>query len=220
MPRESKKLLRQRAQRIFETLLEEFPDATCELTHSNALELLIATILSAQCTDVMVNRVTPALFRKYPNAQNYAEASIEELEQDIRRIGLYRSKAKNIIKCCQALCANHSGEVPSTIKELTELAGVGRKTANVVLGNIFGINEGIVVDTHVRRISNLLGIAAANSPEKIEIELMSIFPRSDWTMLSHLIILHGRKTCIARRPKCNNCRILDDCKFAKRKNII
>lgn len=220
MPRESKKLLRQRAQRIFETLLQEFPDATCELTHSNALELLIATILSAQCTDVMVNRVTPALFKKYPNAQDYAEANIEELEQYIRRIGLYRSKAKNIIKCCQALCANHNGEVPETIKQLTDLAGVGRKTANVVLGNIFGINEGVVVDTHVRRISQLLGIVVSNSPEKIEMELMNIFPRSDWTILSHLIILHGRKTCVARRPKCKNCRIIDDCRFAQRKKNI
>lgn len=217
MPRESQKLLNHRARRIYDALFEEFPDANCELFHSNALELLIATILSAQCTDAMVNRVTPNLFTKYKCAQDYAQASLEELEYDIRRIGLYRSKAKNIIKCCQILQHKHGGEVPSKMEDLIELAGVGRKTANVVLGNIFGVNEGIVVDTHVKRISQLLGLVKSETPEKIELELMKIFPQSEWTLLSHLLILHGRKTCIARRPKCEKCRIATDCRHVQSK---
>tara|TARA_B100000674_G_C37889402_1_gene938225 strand:- start:332 stop:1009 length:678 start_codon:yes stop_codon:yes gene_type:complete len=218
MPRESKKVLKKRAQTIYINLLEEFPDATCELIHSNALELLIATILSAQCTDAMVNRVTPELFAKYPDAKAYASAELEDLEHDIKRIGLYRSKAKNIIKCCKRLVDKHNGQVPSKMEDLIELGGVGRKTANVVLGNIFNINEGVVVDTHVRRISQLLGIAKHKTPEKIEPELMELFPQADWTMLSHLLILHGRKTCVARRPRCNKCRIISCCKFGMKIN--
>lgn len=219
MPRESKKVLIERSRSIYMSLMEEFPDATCELIHSNALELLIATILSAQCTDAMVNRVTPNLFQKYPNAEAYASVELTELESDIKRIGLYRSKAKNIIKCCKTLVEKHDGQVPSKMEDLIELGGVGRKTANVVLGNIFNINEGVVVDTHVRRISQLLGIVKNNTPEKIEIELMKLFPREDWTMLSHLLILHGRKTCVARRPRCGNCKIISHCKFGKKNKL-
>tara|TARA_Y100000589_G_scaffold31013_1_gene25933 strand:- start:5369 stop:6046 length:678 start_codon:yes stop_codon:yes gene_type:complete len=218
MPRESKKALKNRALAIYSNLLAEFPDATCELIHSNALELLIATILSAQCTDAMVNRVTPQLFKKYPNAEAYASVKHEELEQDIKRIGLYRSKAKNIIKCCRTLVEKHDSQVPAKMEDLIELGGVGRKTANVVLGNIFNINEGVVVDTHVRRISQLLGIAKNKTPEKIEPELMKLFPQDDWTMLSHLLILHGRKTCVARRPRCNSCTIITYCNFGKKIN--
>ena len=219
MPRESKKALLERSSTIYMSLLEEFPDASCELTHSNALELLIATILSAQCTDAMVNRVTPNLFKKYPNAEAYASSELEELEFDIKRIGLYRSKAKNIIKCCKTLVEKHNGQVPSKMEDLIELGGVGRKTANVVLGNIFNINEGIVVDTHVSRITQLLGIAKNKTPEKIEKELMKLFPQADWTILSHLLILHGRKTCVARRPQCSNCRIMSHCKYGKKNKL-
>lgn len=219
MPRESKKALLERSNNIYMKLLEEFPDASCELIHSNALELLIATILSAQCTDAMVNKVTPSLFIKYPNAEAYASVELEELEFDIKRIGLYRSKAKNIIKCCKTLVAKHNGQVPSRMEDLIELGGVGRKTANVVLGNIFNINEGVVVDTHVSRITQLLGIAKNKTPEKIEKELMKLFPQADWTMLSHLLILHGRKTCVARRPQCSNCRINSHCKFGKKNKL-
>jgi len=211
MPRESKKSLVERASRIYDQLMLEFPDAHCELDHSNALELLIATIMSAQCTDAMVNRVTPDLFARFPDAQAYAQAPVEEIEECIKRIGLFRSKAKNIKACCQKLVELHGGEVPADMKALTDLAGVGRKTSNVVLGNIFNINEGVVVDTHVSRITQLLKLTREKTPEKIEKYLMKIFPQEDWTMVSHLFILHGRRTCIARRPRCSECPITTDC---------
>ena len=211
MPRESLKRKKERAAELYTVLFREFPDAECALIHSNALELLIATILSAQCTDAMVNRVTPALFEKYPTASAYDEAELHELEQDIKRIGLYRSKAKNIKKCAKTLVNEFEGQVPNRMEDLIKLGGVGRKTANVVLGNIFNINEGVVVDTHVGRISQLLGLTPNKTPEKIEKDLMKLFPQEDWCMLSHLLILHGRKTCVARRPKCDGCPVLELC---------
>ncbi len=211
MGRESQKARVLRARSVYARLYLELPDAACALIHKNPLELLIATILSAQCTDKKVNAVTPDLFASYPRARDYAEASLDDLEEAIRTIGLFRSKARNIQLCCQTLEKNHGGQVPGSMDDLITLAGVGRKTANVVLSNIFGINEGVVVDTHVRRISGLLGLTRHQSPEKIEPDLMALIPREDWGTFSHLLILHGRKTCIARRPRCKDCSVNDLC---------
>ncbi|MDX1951342.1 MAG: endonuclease III [Verrucomicrobiota bacterium] len=207
MPRESRTALQQRASAILEQLRTTYPDAHCELHFRNSLELLIATILSAQCTDKQVNIVTAKLFEKYKSAADYAQAPLQELENDLRAIGLYRNKAKNIKACCQSLIEKHNGQVPQTMEELTALAGVGRKTANVVLGNAFGINSGVVVDTHVARLSNLLGLSRESSPEKIELALQKLIPRHDWTMLSHYLIWHGRRRCAARRPDCEECEL-------------
>jgi len=215
MPRESLSSKRGRAKKIFSLLFAEFPDPQCALIHKNSLELLIATILSAQCTDKKVNDVTPALFEKFPTTRHFAQASLEDLETSIRSIGLFRSKAKNIQACCRLLCQHHGGEVPGKMKELIALPGVGRKTANVVLGNAFGVNEGVVVDTHVSRISQLLKLSAASTPERIEQDLIKIIPQEEWTEFSHLLILHGRKTCIARRPRCSSCEISAHCPSAK-----
>jgi endonuclease III len=192
------------------------PDAHCELDYSNPLELLIATILSAQCTDKQVNIVTASLFKKYRSARDYAQAPAGVLEEDIRRIGLYRNKAKNIRAACQALVEKHGGQVPRTMKDLVELGGVGRKTANVVLGNAFEINEGIVVDTHVVRLSRRLGLSAQTTPEKIEVELQRLVPQKDWTVFSHLLIWHGRRRCFARNPDCENCEVKADCPAGRR----
>lgn len=200
-----------RAGRIIRGLQATYPQARCELNYSNPLELLIATILSAQCTDKQVNIVTEALFKKYRSARDYAEAAPADLEGDIRRIGLYRNKAKNIKAACQALVEKHGGAVPRTMPELTELDGVGRKTANVVLGNAFGINEGIVVDTHVARLSRRLGLSAQAAPEKIEVDLQRLVPQKTWTLFSHLLIWHGRRRCAARSPDCEHCEIISDC---------
>jgi endonuclease-3 len=200
-----------RAARIARKLHAAYPQARCELDYSNPLELLIATILSAQCTDKQVNIVTPALFKKYRSARDYAEAPLGGLEADIKRIGLYRNKAKNIKAACQVLVEKHGGEVPRTMDELTGLGGVGRKTANVVLGNAFGINEGIVVDTHVARLSRRLGLAAAAAPDKIERALQPLAPQKDWTLFSHLLIWHGRRRCAARGPDCEHCEIQAEC---------
>jgi len=197
--------------RIFSELARTYPTAHCELNYSNPLELLIATILSAQCTDKQVNIVTATLFRKRRGVRDFAETSLEELEQDIRRIGLFRSKAKNIRLACQALLERHNGEVPSRMEDLVALAGVGRKTANVVLGNAFGINEGVVVDTHVARLSERLRLSVASTPEAIERELMEICPKKDWLMLSHWLIWHGRRRCGARSPDCAHCEIRSLC---------
>ncbi len=205
---EDKKL---RAGRIIRGLQAAYPQAHCELNYSNPLELLIATILSAQCTDKQVNIVTESLFKKYRSARDYAEAALDDLEGDIRRIGLYRNKAKNIKAACQALVEKHGGAVPRTMQELTELGGVGRKTANVVLGNAFGINVGIVVDTHVARLSRRLGLSALAAPEKIEADLQRLVPQENWTLFSHLLIWHGRRRCAARSPDCENCEIKADC---------
>ena len=197
--------------RIIRGFQAAYPQAHCELNYSSPLELLIATILSAQCTDRQVNIVTGALFKKYRSARDYAEAAVAGLEEDIRRIGLYRNKAKNIKAACQALVEKHGGEVPRTMKDLTELGGVGRKTANVVLGNAFGINDGIVVDTHVVRLSRRLDLSAHGAPEKIEADLQRLVPQKDWTLFSHLLIWHGRRRCMARGPDCENCEVKADC---------
>lgn len=196
---------------IFCRLKKLYPDAHCELTHSNAFELLIATILSAQCTDVRVNMVTPVLFEKYPSAVKLSEARVEEVEEVIKSINFYKNKSKSLIGCSQLLMGKFNGEVPRTIEELSELPGVGRKTANVVLGNAFNINTGVVVDTHVKRLSHLTGLSREVTPEKIEIDLMKIFHQDQWTEISHLLIFLGRRTCIARRPQCDLCVLKDIC---------
>src|ERR1041384_4841333 len=196
-----------RAHKIIARLKREYPDATCALHHSSALELAVATILSAQCTDARVNMVTPHLFAKYRTAADYAAADPRVLEKEIQSTGFFRNKTKSIIGMAQALVERHGGEVPQTMEELTALPGVGRKTANVILGTWFKKNEGVVVDTHVHRISRLLKLTRQDDPVKIERDLMEILARADWTDFSHLIILHGRSICIARRPKCEDCVI-------------
>jgi endonuclease-3 len=211
MPRETFAIRAARAKRIMARLDAVYPDAHCELDFSNPLELLIATILSAQCTDRQVNIVTADLFRKYRTAADYAGASPAELEAAIRRIGLFRNKAKSIRACCQTLVENHGGAVPRTMEALTELGGVGRKTANVVLGNAFCINVGIVVDTHVARLSRRLGLSFHDGPEKIEKDLQALTPQKDWTNVSHWLIWHGRRRCFARNPECPACEIKADC---------
>jgi len=215
MPRESFAAKQARTLAILDGLKRSYPAAHCELNFSNPLELLIATILSAQCTDKQVNLVTEALFQKYRSAADFAQADLAHIEQDIRRIGLFRNKAKNIQACCRALVERHGGEVPRTMAELTALAGVGRKTANVVLGNAFGINVGVVVDTHVARLSERLGLTKETTPEKIEQALMKLVPQNDWAMLSHWLIWHGRRRCAARKPDCARCEIRTHCPSAE-----
>ena len=211
MPRESAQEKAARTKKIIARLNEAYPDAHCELVHTNPLELLIATILSAQCTDKQVNIVTAELFKKYRRAKDYADAPLNEIENDIRRIGLYRNKAKNIQACAYDLSDKHGGKVPQTMEELTALAGVGRKTANVVLGNAFNINVGVVVDTHVARLSNRLGFTRQTAPEKIEAELQRLVPGAQWCLFSHLLIWHGRRRCFARSPDCPNCEVHELC---------
>ena len=191
-----------------------YPNATTELDWTNPLELLVATILSAQSTDVRVNEVTKTLFGKYRTAEDYAAADPADLEENIRSAGFFRNKTKSIQGMARALVADHDGGVPRTMDELTALPGVGRKTANVVLGNAFGIDEGIVVDTHVRRLSNRLGFTHRQEPEKIEQDLITLVPKKDWTVFSHLLILHGRRVCKARKPDCPNCSLNDVCPSA------
>lgn len=200
-----------RAAALCEALARVYPDAHCELNFSNPLELLIATILSAQCTDVQVNKVTPGLFRKYRTARDYAEAKPEEIEHDLRSIGLYRAKAKNIRACCRLLVDEHGGKVPESMDELVSLPGVGRKTANVVLGNAFGQNVGVVVDTHVARLSGRLGLTKETDPKKIEPVLMRLVSQEKWTLFSHWLIFHGRRRCKAQNPDCPNCEIKELC---------
>jgi len=194
-----------RARKIIARLKREYPDATCALHHSSALELVVATILSAQCTDARVNMVTPHLFTKYRTAADYAAVDPRVLETEIQSTGFFRNKTKSIIGMAQALVERHGGEVPQTMEELTVLPGVGRKTANVILGTWFKKNEGVVVDTHVHRLSRLLRLTRQDDPVKIEQDLMEIVPRADWTWFSHTLIQHGRSVCIARRPKCADC---------------
>jgi endonuclease-3 len=213
-PRESAAQRAARVQQLCAALRAAYPSAHCELNFSNPLELLIATILSAQCTDVRVNQVTATLFQKYRSAADYARAPQAELEQDIQSTGFYRNKAKNIQAACRALVERHRGEVPRSMAELTALAGVGRKTANVVLGNAFGLNEGIVVDTHVSRLAARLKLTPETDPEKIERDLMQLVPRSDWTLFSHWLIWHGRRRCRARNPDCAHCEIRALCPSA------
>ena len=215
MPRESIKAKTDRTAAIICKLQITYPNARCELTYSSPLELLIATILSAQCTDKQVNIVTSYLFKKYRATSDYIEVHLEELQNDIKRIGLFRNKSKSIQKCCRSLIENHGGSVPANMKSLIALAGVGRKTANVVLGNAFNINEGVVVDTHVARLSNRLGFTLEKTPEKIEINLQKLVPRNDWTMFSHWLIWHGRRRCSARNPDCSVCEIAELCPSEK-----
>ena len=216
MPRETTEAKIARVKKIIAGLRKTYPEAHCELDYRNPLELLIATILSAQCTDKRVNQVTADLFQKYRSAADYANADLSELEQDIKTTGFYRNKARNIQACGRKLVERHGGEVPRTMEELTRLDGVGRKTANVVLGNAFNVNEGIVVDTHVARLSQRLGLTPQKDPEKIEQELMKLVPRKQWTMFSHWLIWHGRRRCTARNPDCPNCEIRKICPSAGR----
>lgn len=201
----------EQALEVFNRLKKLYPDAHCELNHSNPFELLVATILSAQCTDVRVNMVTPALFKKYPTPKKLAGAKLEEVEEAIKSINFFRNKSKALIGCAQDLVQKHNSEIPRTVEELSDLPGVGRKTANVVLGNAFNINTGIVVDTHVKRTSLLLGLTKQTDPVKVEVDLMKLFPNETWTDLSHLLIFLGRRTCIARRPQCDLCTLKDIC---------
>jgi endonuclease-3 len=207
MPRETHAAKTARAKRIIAGLKKTYPNAHCELSYSNPLELLIATILSAQCTDKRVNLVTADLFKKYPNPAAYASAPSDQLEQAIKSTGFFRNKAKSIKACCQALVEQHGGKVPQTMEELVALGGVGRKTANVVLGNAFNINLGVVVDTHVARLSQRLGLTRETTAEKIEQDLMKLIPQDQWTLFSHWLIWHGRRRCFARNPDCPHCEI-------------
>jgi len=211
MPRESLPAKTARLEKIIAGLQRAYPDAHCELNYSNPLELLIATILSAQCTDKQVNLVTPDLFKRYPSARHFAEADRGDLEKAISRLGFFRNKAKSIQGCCRALIEQHGGNVPQSMEQLTALAGVGRKTANVVLGNAFNINEGIVVDTHVARLSQRFGLVSTDDPVKIEAALVKMVPREQWTLFSHFLIWHGRRRCYARNPDCENFEVLKLC---------
>ena len=207
--------LRAHATEIYDRLEKEHPDAHCELDFRTPLELLCATILSAQCTDKRVNMVTPTLFARYPTAAALSVANPEELEEIIRSTGFFRNKTKSLLGMSGAVVEKHAGEVPSTMDDLVKLPGVGRKTANVILGNAFGKNEGIVVDTHVTRLSERLGLTTEVDPVKIESALIKLFPRERWTMLSHLLIFHGRRICEARTPKCGACVLNDICPSAR-----
>jgi endonuclease-3 len=199
---------------IISRLKKEFPQACTALVFSNPLQLLISTILSAQCTDVRVNMITPALFAKYRHAKDFALADRNELEGEIKSTGFYRMKAKHIMEACTAIVDQFQGQVPQSMDELMSLPGVGRKTANCVLGGAYGIQSGIVVDTHVIRLSNRLGLTKNESPEKIEQDLMKLIPRKEWYRFSNLLILHGRKTCNARKPLCEQCVLFDNCPSA------
>jgi endonuclease-3 len=214
MPREIAIARAARTRKIVAGLQAAYPEAHCELHFANPLQLLIATILSAQCTDKRVNIVTAGLFGAYRSAQDFASAELTELEQAVKTTGFFRNKAKNIQACCRALVAKHGGEVPRTMAELTALDGVGRKTANVVLGNAFNINVGIVVDTHVIRLANRLGLTSQSDAVKIELQLMALVPREQWTLLSHWLIWHGRRRCGARKPDCAGCEIAKLCPSA------
>ena len=211
MPRESTDAKRERATKIIAALQRTYPDAHCELNFSNPLQLLVATILSAQCTDKRVNLVTTELFKKYRSAKDFADAPLAAIEAAVKTTGFFRNKAKNLKACCAALVERFGGAVPRTMDELHALAGVGRKTANVVLGNAFGINVGMVVDTHVTRLSNRLGLTKQTNAVKIEQELMQLVPQKSWTLFSHWLIWHGRRRCMARKPDCVNCEIKKLC---------
>lgn len=210
MPSESKHQLQARATKIVTILKKTYPDAKCSLDYTNPLELLVATILSAQCTDARVNIVTKSLFQKYKTAKDYAQAPAAELENDIRSTGFYKNKARSIQKCAAALVEKHGGKVPSTLEELVQLAGVGRKTANVVLGNVFD-TPGIVVDTHIQRLSRRMKLTKHENPEKIEYDLNALVPQKDWTNFCHWMISLGRAVCTARKPDCPHCPVGDYC---------
>jgi endonuclease III len=205
----------ERAPRVYDRLAEEYPDAKCALDFRDPYELLVATILSAQCTDKRVNMVTPALFARYPDANALAAAKPEELEPMIKSTGFFRNKTKSLLGMSAAVSERHGGRIPSTMEELVQLPGVGRKTANVILGNAFHRDEGVVVDTHVTRLSYRLGFTRHDDPVKIEEDLIALFPRERWTMLAHLLIEHGRRVCDARKPKCESCAVCALCPSSK-----
>jgi endonuclease-3 len=207
--------LKKRANEVDKRLARRYPDAKCSLDFTNPFELLIATILSAQSTDARVNIVTKSLFRKYPSPAAFAKADLVEMEKDVKQTGFFRNKAKAVINCSKAIVERHGGEVPRTMEELVELPGVGRKTANVVLGNAFGTPVGVVVDTHVGRVSGRLGLTQSADPVVIEQDLMALLPRKKWTGFAHRMIDHGRETCIARKPLCEECVLNDLCPSAQ-----
>ncbi|GBD36650.1 Endonuclease III [bacterium HR36] len=201
---------RELARKVVETLRRLYPEAKCSLNYRTPLELLVATILSAQCTDERVNQVTPALFARFRTAADYANADPKELENYIRSTGFYRAKTRNIMACCRALVEKHAGELPRTLEALTQLPGVGRKTANVVLGTVWGI-PGIVVDTHVKRLARRMGLTRHTDPDKIERDLMELIPQEEWVAFGHRMIYHGRQVCLARNPKCDQCPLNSFC---------
>ena len=209
--RPSKRATPERAREIYDRLVEHYPDAHCALDFKTPYQLLVATILSAQCTDKRVNMVTPSLFKRYRTPAAMADADPAELEEMIKSTGFFRNKTKSLLGMSRALVERHRGRVPATLEELVKLPGVGRKTANVVLGNAFDKNEGVVVDTHVGRVSQRLGLTRETDPVRIEQDLMRLFPSERWTMLAHLLIEHGRRICVARRPKCEECFLSDIC---------
>ncbi len=213
MPKVAKSLIARKAaaQAIADRLAEFYGDAECALHHRNPYELIVATILSAQCTDARVNLVTPALFQRYPDATALAQAEQADVEKLVQTTGFFRAKAANLIGMAKAVVQNHGGEIPQSLDELVQLPGVGRKTANVVMGTAFGIASGVVVDTHVKRLTTLLGLTTGTQPEKIEADLCKLLPPSEWVNFSHRLIHHGRRICIARRPKCPECPLLDLC---------
>jgi len=213
MSRETRAERSARAKRLVRSLFAAHPDARCELRHRGAYQLLVATILSAQCTDKMVNSVTPKLFARYPGPKQLAEAEVAELEALIRPTGFYRSKARSLLGMAAAVVERHGGRIPRSMDELVRLPGVGRKTANVVLGNAFGV-PGLVVDTHVGRIARRLGLTRNEDPEKVERDLMELVPERYWTQLSHALIFHGRRICGARKPRCEECPVRPDCRYA------
>jgi len=209
--RESKKARAERTLRLLERLAEAYPDSRCSLDHEDAYQLVAATVLSAQCTDAMVNRVTPGLFARYPTPQALADAPLEEIEETIRQVNFFRNKAKSLKGMAQALVERHGGEVPNTLEELVELPGVGRKTANVVLGVGFGIAEGVVVDTHVKRIAYRLGLTREEDPERVERDLLPLLPPESRVVFTHRVIDHGRAVCTARTARCDRCPLNDLC---------
>lgn len=215
LPKETLSQKRTRTAKLIKRLKAAYPDARCSLDYANPLELLVATVLSAQCTDERVNIVTKSLFKKYRTASDYAAAPPGELEEDIKSTGFFRNKAKALRACGAELLARYGGKVPADMAALVQLPGIGRKTANVILGNAFDIGEGIVVDTHVRRLAGRLGLTQHSDPDKIEQDLLQVVPREDWIVFGHLLILHGRKICSARAPKCPVCPVNDLCPSAK-----
>lgn len=213
----AKKKNRENIKKILDILEQTYPDAECELNYTSAFELLIATILSAQCTDVRVNKVTEELFKKYNKPEDFAKLSTAEISEEIKSCGLFKSKAQKIKETSVILCSNYGGEVPDNMEELIKLPGVGRKTANVVLSNAFGV-DAIAVDTHVFRVSNRIGLVKTDTPEKTEFELMKVLPKKRWSKAHHLIIFHGRRICKARKPECNVCPIVEYCDYYQEGN--
>lgn len=211
MTKESKEKIEIRVKDIIQKLKKDYPEASTALVHQNPLQLLVATILSAQCTDERVNKVTPILFKKYRTVHDFANANVSEFENEIKSTGFYKAKTKSIINCCKSLLENYGGKVPDKMEKLIKLPGVGRKTANVVLSNVFGIASGVVVDTHVKRLSERLGLTKHTDPEKIERDLMDVIPKKDWIIFGDLLIWHGRRVCNARKPKCLECSVAQLC---------